>query len=108
MHDRLQDSLAGWIRAVKYQYSDEFVGPHDQQIVIVLDSCSMFEMGRRGKSGTVGDMINMVIIDIPTPEVSWCDYRRPPLPKPSKQKLHIKEPKQQSFRRVMRSVNRNR
>lgn len=58
-----------------------------------------------------GSSVDLVIVDdIQDIEPCRSDYawEPVPLPKPSKQKLNIKQAPRQSFRQSMRSVNRNR
>lgn len=73
--------------------------------VVIVDELAIINTARHGKSRLAEAMLHCMV----TPVVE--DYRPrdyEPLPKPSKQKLYIKEPRRQSFRQSMRSVNRNR
>lgn len=75
--------------------------------VIIVDSMTLLNTGRRGKSRMAHDLLmSMNMVQAVPEEYRPRDYE--PLPKPPQAKLRINQAPKQSFRQSMRSVNRNR
>lgn len=77
--------------------------------VIVIDTEAHAPIGNDPSMVFVDSLAFVVANHIePEPCQAETHYEPDPLPRPPKTKLRIKEPRRQSFRQSMRSVNRNR
>lgn len=73
----------------------------EQDLAIVVDTT-----GHRGNHDVLALRLASHCLE-PEP-CDYLEFDRPPLPRPPRTKLRIRQVPQQSFRQVMRSVNRNR